>query len=500
MAGLNGLHRYFTSGTANSDTATQPSGSLVLQSASGLTPVSTVNIAQALVNADTLAQKSKKRKKTNSVPANIKLKIARYAVEEGTINSAVEKFSKEYPQFSLQRRTVNNWALVLKKAISLGSPLSEIIFANKDGRPSFLDSFLITRINDLIVGSREAGGVISRRNVINIGRAVVLTTKPELLEETGGSLKLTENWARGILRSLNYVKRRGTTSKRKISVMLYEEVKFRFQSDISILVRQYNIPPSLVLNFDQTPLSYVSLEKYTFDTRGSSSVPIANADDKRAITATFGVNAEGEFLDIQLIYKGKTTRCLPKFKFPNGFDVLFNEKHWANEATALSFLEKIIIPFVTEEKLKLGLPVTQKSLLLFDVFRAHLTPKVKQYMSDNHLVYTCIPANLTNLFQPLDISVNKVAKGIIRSKYGDYYTDAVRSQLLKGTAPTDIVVDTKISTLRPLHAQWIVDLFKEMQEKQELIVKGFRKAGIIDALSMDYLFEDDPFLEDDEDM
>ena len=76
----------------------------------------------------------------------------------------------------------------------------------------------------------------------------------------------------------------------------------------------------------------------------------------------------------------------------------------------------------------------------------------------------------------------------------------MRSQLLKGTAPTDIVVDTKISTLRPLHAQWIVDLFKEMREKQELIVKGFRKAGIIDALSMDYLFEDDPFLEDDEDM
>ena len=66
MAGLNGLHRYFTSGTANSDTATQPSGSLVLQSASGLTPVSTVNIAQALVNADTLAQKSKKRKKTKA--------------------------------------------------------------------------------------------------------------------------------------------------------------------------------------------------------------------------------------------------------------------------------------------------------------------------------------------------------------------------------------------------------------------------------------------------
>ena len=64
----------------------------------------------------------------------------------------------------------------------------------------------------------------------------------------------------------------------------------------------------LVLNLDQTPLSYVSPGKYTFDFRGSKTVPIKGVDDKRQITATFTVTASGSFLPIQLIYSGKTKR------------------------------------------------------------------------------------------------------------------------------------------------------------------------------------------------
>ena len=43
------------------------------------------------------------------------------------------------------------------------------------------------------------------------------------------------------------------------------------------------------------------------------------ADDKRQITATFAFSLTGNFLLIQLIYKEKTKRFLPKFKFPSTF-------------------------------------------------------------------------------------------------------------------------------------------------------------------------------------
>ena len=42
----------------------------------------------------------------------------------------------------------------------------------------------------------------------------------------------------------------------------------------------HDAPPALVLNLDQTPLSYVSPEKYTFSSKGSKNVPIKGIDDK----------------------------------------------------------------------------------------------------------------------------------------------------------------------------------------------------------------------------
>ena len=47
-----------------------------------------------------------------------------------------------------------------------------------------------------------------------------------------------------------------------------------------------------------------------------------------------------------------------------------------------------------------------------------------------------------------------------------------------------------------MHASWLVQVYQDMQDKRALIVKGFEKAGIIDALSMDYLLEENSFDDD----
>ena len=79
--------------------------------------------------------------------------------------------------------------------------------------------------------------------------------------------------------------------------------KFSFQRKISNVILDHDVPSALVLNLDQTPLSYVSPGKYTFSSKGSKSVPIKGLDDKRQITAIFVVSATGSFLLIQLIYQ-----------------------------------------------------------------------------------------------------------------------------------------------------------------------------------------------------
>ena len=62
--------------------------------------------------------------------------------------------------------------------------------------------------------------------------------------------------------------------------------------------------------------------------------------------------------------------------------------------------------------------------------------------------------------------------------------DKVARQLKSGKDPTDIKVSSRLSDLKPLHASWIVDLYKHMQGEDELILKGFKEAGIYEATRM----------------
>ena len=139
---------------------------------------------------------------------------------------------------------------------------------------------------------------------------VVKANEPDLLKEHGGHLELTEDLAQHLLKSMEWVKRKGTTGKVEPSEKFFQEEKFSYQREISRIISNYDIPLDLVLNLDQTRLSYVSPGKYTFCLKGTTTVPIKGVDDKRQNTATFTVSASGVFLPIQLIYQGKTKRCL----------------------------------------------------------------------------------------------------------------------------------------------------------------------------------------------
>ena len=98
--------------------------------------------------------------------------------------------------------------------------------------------------------------------------------------------------ARNVLKQLDFTRRKATTEKRKPSTQFLKETKLQFQYAIFQEVKEHNIPASLIINADQTPLSYVNAGQYTFEKRGERVVPIAEKSDKRAIMATFSVTAE----------------------------------------------------------------------------------------------------------------------------------------------------------------------------------------------------------------
>ena len=90
---------------------------------------------------------------------------------------------------------------------------------------------------------------------------------------------------------------------------------FSRKRKIANVIFEHKIQKGMILNFDQTALGFISLNKSTFTGKEVHSVPIANVDDKRQITATFCLNIVGNFLPLQLIYGGSTDKLYPKVKF-----------------------------------------------------------------------------------------------------------------------------------------------------------------------------------------
>ena len=110
-----------------------------------------------------------------------------------------------------------------------------------------------------------------------------------------------------------------------------------------------------------------------------------------------------------------------------------------------------------------------------DTFKGQDNDTLKRLCAENNCDVVIIPHNLTNKFQPLDLSVNKATKSFIQNKHNDWFANQVFTQLQNGKDPTDV----KISSI---HARWIGDWYNHVIKEKEMIVRGFNSAGILEAV------------------
>ena len=162
------------------------------------------------------------------------------------------------------------------------------------------------------------------------------------------------------------------------------------------------------------------------------------ADYKRQITSVFAITLLGNFLALQLIYQGTTTKCLPNVHFSHGFDVTCTENHWSNECTMERYLDKILLPYITTTRAKCKMDATQPALVLFENFP---WPVYREDSFKTRGISVCvviIPANCTDHLQPLDLSVNKAAKDFLCTQFINWYADQICSQLQLGVNRTQL--------------------------------------------------------------
>ena len=154
---------------------------------------------------------------------------------------------------------------------------------------------------------------LSQRGVV-ISRSIAVSVATVLLErdESLGKIKITETWAKPLLKRIGFVRRAKTSSTVEIPEGARKEIEYQYLYQIVNTIQKWNIHPDLVVNFDLTPSKLVPVGRSTLAMRSSTKVTIAGSSDERTIISTFAVSSSGNFLPPKLIYSGKTTQSLPK--------------------------------------------------------------------------------------------------------------------------------------------------------------------------------------------
>ena len=93
---------------------------------------------------------------------------------------------------------------------------------------------------------------------------------------------------------------------------------------------------------------------------------------------------------------------------------------------------------------------------------------------------------MTGFYQPLDVKVNRYCKKFLTKKFTNWYAGQLSKKLEKGIKLDEANVKLLLSTLKPLHAGWIVDFYNEMTTPNgmDIIENGWRFSGIQEAIKL----------------
>ncbi|WAR07101.1 hypothetical protein MAR_017059 [Mya arenaria] len=350
----------------------------------------------------------KRKREYSSNDEETRAKIARYAVDNG-VAKAARRFTSD-----LNRKVIETTVRSMRdRYVKLKKTLGEeptVLAHSPLGAPTLLGQYDET-VHSYIRRMRVSGGVVNIRTVRAAAEGIMKKYARHKLRQFGGHVAVEKSLARSILRRMGFVKRKGTKATKTLSADL-EDIKDTFVSKVQGMIQEHHIPDSLVLNFDQTGCHMVQGGEWTMEERGSAKVTIAGLDGKRQMTALLTVTKSGRMLPPQLIYTGKTDRCLPK-----GWDLTCTESHWSDGGSMVRFAEKILLPYING--VRESLPLAQ----------AHQSPEFHRLLRDNGICYTYVPAACTDCLQPLDLTVNFEYIENIKSCFHEWYSAQVVSLL-----------------------------------------------------------------------
>lgn len=230
---------------------------------------------------------------------------------------------------------------------------------------------------------------------------------------------------------------------------------------------------------DQTGVHLVPTSNWTYEKSGSSSIAVVGAEDKRQITVCIASSLDGELLPPQLIFQGKTHRCLPA-RTPEAIvshvHLTFSENHWSNQTTMKQYIDEIIMPYAGRCIELHRLAADANMILVLDVWAVHKSEEFRLFLRTKHprihLVF--VPANCTSKLQVADVALQRPFKRGITQRFNQWAASRVAEQIADGEI-VGLAESMKMSTIKPLALEWCIESWKELKERKDLIVHGWHK-------------------------
>ncbi|KAK3089336.1 hypothetical protein FSP39_002806 [Pinctada imbricata] len=169
-------------------------------------------MADTEVLAATPPSGKRKRGQYSDYSPEQRLKIARYAIENGN-SAAARHFSRKLGK-AVNESTVRGMKTSFFKMKKSTVDLTTMPKSPR-GRPLKLGSF-DSEVCDYITNLRKSGGVVNRRIVIAATKGIVMAKDWSLLSEYGGPIDLTKSWAVSLMNRLGLAEFDGIVKGNKL--------------------------------------------------------------------------------------------------------------------------------------------------------------------------------------------------------------------------------------------------------------------------------------------
>jgi len=148
----------------------------------------------------------------------------------------------------------------------------------------------------------------------------------------------------------------------------------------------------------------------------------------------------------------------------------------------MEYVTKIIKKYFDLAAEKLGegyVNATPIGLLTMDTHESHTNHELRDLLDELRIEYVYVPANCTDFLQVMDLVVNRPFKHKVKESFEHWYANQVYAQLNEGVSPENVKIDLSLNAIKNSgeHAKWIINAWNYINEKNDLILKGWSKVG-----------------------